>query len=94
MNYDEEIARRIIVTKADETYAYYYDDKDTALADRKLFVNNLGVLLSQTREDILSMRLDDHDIVSIFYKNSDYVDHVNVHMDSYMAIVRDITKNI
>ena len=61
--------------------------------DRKLFVHNLGLLLSQTREGIKSCELDDDEIVTVNYR-SGYKLKVNVNMDSYMAIVRDVIKYI
>ena len=78
--------------RADETQAMFVSD-DKALADRKQFVHNLGELLSQTRERIVGAELDDNEIVTVTYKN-DHTVKVNVNMDSYMAIIRDVTKHL
>lgn len=78
--------------RANETDAMFMSDAD-ALEDRKQFVMNLGELLSQTREGIGSCELDDNEIVSIYFKCG-AVRKVNVHLDSYAAIIKDVTKNI
>lgn len=70
-----------------------YMHPDMALNDRKQFVYNLGVLLSQTREGIVGCYLDDQEIVHIKFTD-DYEELRNVHMDSYMAIIRDVTKGL
>lgn len=64
-------------------------EKRVALADRKQFVENLGWLLSQTREGVESAYLDDKDTVHVvFCKGGELL--VNVTWDSYMAIIRDV----
>lgn len=68
-------------------------NKEGALNDRKLFVHNLGVLLAQTREHVISSELDDNEIVTITYNNG-YIEQVNVNLDSYTAIIRDVVKHI
>lgn len=68
-------------------------NKEDALNDRKLFVHNLGVLLAQTREHVISAELDDNEIVTITYNNG-YIELVNVNLDSYTAIIRDVVKHI
>jgi hypothetical protein len=78
--------------KANETAACWMEPED-ALEDRKLFVRNLGVLLSQTRNGIVSAELDDAEIVTVKYKNG-YSVHVNVNMDSYASIIKDVMKRI
>jgi len=77
---------------ANETQAMFASD-DLALKDRKQFVHNLGELLSQTRERIVGAELDDDEIVTVTYTNGHTV-IINVNMDSYLAIVRDVTKNL
>lgn len=64
-----------------------------AYNDRQLFVNNLGVLLSQTREGIVGAYLDNTEIVHVVYR-SGYEKLVNIRCDSYMAITRDVTKEL
>ncbi len=77
---------------ANETQAMFVSD-DFALKDRKHFVHNLGELLSQTRERIVGAELDDNEIVTVTYTNGHTV-AINVNMDSYLAIIRDVTKNL
>ena len=81
---------------ANETLAAFRDDGE-ALEDRRIFVRNLGWLLSQTREDVIGCELvsekPDEEYVAITFKG-DYQRLVNVHMDSYAAIVRDVAKAI
>ena len=78
--------------KANEAMAAYMP-KDLAFEDRQLFVKNLGELLSQTREEVIKCELDENEIVTVFFKNG-YTKKVNVRMDSYLAIIRDVTKGI
>lgn len=78
--------------RANETQAMFVSD-DLALKDRKQFVHNLGELLSQTRERIVGAELDDNEIVTVTYTNGHTV-NINVNMNSYLAIVRDVTKNL
>lgn len=62
-----------------------------AYRDRQLFVANLGTMLSQTREGIIGAYLDENEIVHVVYRNGhEYL--VNIRCDSYMAIIRDVTK--
>lgn len=76
--------------RANETAAMFMTN-EKALEDRKLFVHNLGELLAQTREQVISCELDDHEIVTITYKGGG-IHKVNVNMDSYTAIVIDVAK--
>ena len=75
---------------ANETGSMFVSD-DLALKDRKRFVHNLGELLSQTREGIVGAELDDDEIVTVTYKDG-YIVQININMDSYLAIIRDVTK--
>lgn len=77
---------------ADESRAAYMHP-DCALADRKQFVVNLGTLLHQTREGILGAYLDDDEIVHVIYSGG-HEELINVNMDSYLAIIRDVTKGL
>ena len=77
---------------ANETAAMFMPE-EKALEDRKLFVHNLGELLSQTREGVISCELDDNEIVTITYKGGG-IHKVNVYMDSYTAIIRDVAKEV
>ena len=78
--------------RANET-AVMFMANEKALEDRKLFVHNLGELLSQTREGVISCELDDNEIVTITYKGGG-THKVNVNMDSYTAIIRDVAKAV
>lgn len=76
-----------------ETKAWNMDEVD-ALVDREAFVHNLGVLLTQTREDVVKCELIDRgDTVVITFKGGG-TRTVNVHADSYAAIIRDVMKQV
>lgn len=76
-----------------ETKAWNMDEED-ALVDREGFVHNLGMLLSQTREDVVKCELiDKGDTVVITFKGGG-TRTVNVHADSYAAIIRDVMKQV
>ena len=80
---------------ANETKAMFMSDKD-ALIDRKEFVNNLGNLLSQTREQVVSCVLTSDDLgeyVVVTFKGG-ATKEINVKMDSYLANVKDVCKYI
>ena len=62
-------------------------------ADRALFVHNLGILLSQTREGITGAYLTDHETVVVTYRDG-YTEEINVRADSYLAIIRDVTRKL
>lgn len=85
-------AHTIEMDPADET-AMMFVSGERAFKDRRKFVQNLGVFLTQTRDGVLGADLDENDIVTITYKRGG-THKVNVHMDSYAAIIRDVTKNI
>lgn len=90
------MAKAIEMTRANENSAAFMDD-EYALKDRELFVKNLGILLSQTREGVLSCELIDGETakerVRVVYGN-DYAFEINTHLDSYMAIIRDVTRKL
>lgn len=77
---------------ADESRAAHMHP-DSALVDRMQFVVNLGVLLAQTREGIQGAYLDDQEMVHVVYKGG-HEELINVNMDSYLAIIRDVTKGL
>lgn len=79
-------------SRASETAAMNMCTAD-AYQDRKLFVHNLGELLSQARERVVCAYLDDNDQVHVQYRSS-HEKVINVACDSYLAIVRDVTKNL
>lgn len=87
----EELQNAKIKMAADES-AHMYNG---VWLDRARFVRNLGELLSQTREGIKGAYLDEHDRVHVTFKsNPGYEKVINVSCDSYMAIIRDVTKQL
>lgn len=83
----------IEMKEASESGAMLLDEEE-ALKDRALFVHNLGVLLSQTREGISGCELDPiTDLITVHYRHPvSYAQIVNVRLDSYMGIIRDVAK--
>lgn len=77
---------------ANETAAAFADEKAMA-QDRATFVQNLGILLSQTREGIIGCELDENEVVTIHFKHG-ATRCVNVECDSYIAIIREVTEYI
>ena len=83
-----------IMALANET-AMMFADEERQLADKALFVQNLGVLLSQTREGINACILYDEDTVEVEYMYPDgsfQRDKINIAHDSYAAIIRDVMR--
>jgi hypothetical protein len=80
--------------RANETMAAYLNDQD-AIHDREIFVHNLGDLLSQTRDGVVSCELIDAEKptehVLVTYKGGG-TRKINTYMDSYAAIVRDVAR--
>ena len=56
-------------------------------------VKSLGETLALTREGISHLELKDNDTVIICW-NHGYKREVNIHMDSGLAIMKDVLKNI
>ena len=62
--------------------------------DKARFVSNLAGLLGQTREGVADLALsEDGETVTILFKGG-ASRRVNIACDSYIAIVRDVTKAI
>ena len=78
--------------RANESMAMFMDEQD-AIHDREIFVHNLGELLSQTRDGVVSCELVDAEKptehVVVTYRNG-YTKKIGTHMDSYAAIIRDV----
>ena len=78
--------------RANETAVAYMSDED-AIRDREQFVRNLGWLLSQTRDGVVSCELidaeKDTEHVLVTYRN-EYTKKIGTYMDSYAAIIRDV----
>lgn len=80
---------------ANETLAMFANE-ELAQSDRDQFVRNVGILAAQTRagvEKIERIRRADEELAAITYKGG-AVRYINIHADSYTAIVRDIFKYI
>lgn len=82
--------KNLTLEAADEVNAFFMDD-DAAWKDRCRFVHNLGVFATQHRGQVVSMELQEGDAVIIRYKGG-HEQQVNVKLDSYSAIVRDVYK--
>lgn len=87
----------MILYDCSETKAAFMDD-EAALADRADFVRNVGALASQTREGVELIEYapeseNETELAVIHYK-SGATKLVNIRLDSYSAIVRDIFKNL
>lgn len=80
--------------RANEAMAAFMSDKD-AIHDREIFVHNLGWLLSQTRDGVVSCELidaeKDTEHVLVTYKGG-VTRKINTCMDSYAAIIRDVAR--
>lgn len=76
--------------KASENLAILMNKED-AFKDRQPFVRNLGELLTQTREGVIDCELDENEIVWVHFEG-EHTKRVNVNMDSYTAIIRDVMK--
>ncbi|MBP3879240.1 MAG: hypothetical protein J6D46_02890 [Lachnospiraceae bacterium] len=70
-------------------------DEQDAIRDREIFVHNLGELLSQTRDGVVSCELIDAEKptehVVVTYKGGG-TRKINTYIDSYAAIVRDVAR--
>lgn len=80
--------------RANETMAAYLNDQD-AIHDREIFVRNLGWLLSQTCDGVVSCELINAEQVGehvlVTYKGGG-TRKIGTYMDSYAAIVRDVAR--
>jgi hypothetical protein len=80
--------------KADE-FGVRLEDDETRVTDKRKFVENLGWLLSQTRAGVAKCRASmDGTFVTIYYDDQETGKAVNVECDSYIAIMRDVLKQI
>jgi len=80
--------------RANETAAAFMTDADM-IFDREQFVRNLGDLLSQTRDGVLSCELIDAEKptehVLVTYRGGG-TRKIGTYMDSYAAIIRDVAR--
>lgn len=80
--------------RADENGSYF---SGNGFEDKEIFIKNLGWLLSQTREGVKECKLvhkSDFDEYVWIRFNDGQNKYVNISCDSYIAIIRDVTKNI
>ena len=81
----------VLITMADEAWVERLRDDD-----RQLFVRNLGWLLSQTRCGVVSCELygdQDREYVIARYDHGGKRE-IDVTVDSYLAIVRDVARHV
>lgn len=80
--------------RANETMAGSMNEEG-AIRDRELFVRNLGELLSQTRDGVVSCELIDAEKptehVLVTYRGGG-TRRIGTYIDSYAAIIRDVAK--
>ena len=80
--------------RANETMAGIMNEEG-AIRDRELFVRNLGELLSQTRDGVVSCELVDAEKptehVLVTYRGGG-TRRIGTYIDSYAAIIRDVAK--
>ena len=80
--------------RANETMAAFMDEQDM-IFDREQFVRNLGDLLSQTRDGVVSCELinaeQPGEYVLVTYKGGG-TRKIGTYMDSYAAIIRDVAR--
>ena len=86
----------VVMEPASETLAAF-TAKDEAIRDRELFVHNLGELLGQTREGVDACVMHNteaaDEFVRVHFKDG-FTKDIHTAADSYIAIVRDVTKSI
>ena len=97
-HFDVNEAREIVMALADENNPATFTSPDLHDYDKALFVQNLGALLAQTREGVAGCsyshnREAEKETVTIHYTNGHKRD-VNVSMDSYLVLVRDVAKHV
>lgn len=69
------------------------DRKDTLKEERAIFVDNLGILLSQTRKGIVGCKLKGTDIVVVTFVDG-HTKEVQIDSGSFLSIIRDVIINI
>ena len=97
-HFDVSTDGAIVMALADENNPATFTSPDLHDYDKALFVQNLGALLAQTREGVAGCsyshnREAQKETVTIHYTNGHKRD-VNVSMDSYLALVRDVAKHV
>jgi hypothetical protein len=83
----------LILEKSSEIAMTFASDEDR-LEDKAAFVRNIGKVAMQTRTGCIGMQLENGgDTVKVNYNRGGF-HKVNIHMDSYAAIMRDCSSNI
>ena len=85
----------MILHYCDENKAMFAGDQASQI-DRRHFVDNVGRLAAQTRAGVKKIEYiknDDEELAKIVYDGGGER-FINIHADSYTAIVRDIFKYI
>ena len=95
----DEDARRVVsmlyeVTMRANEEARRVNSDEANEADKAIFVRNLGWLLSQTREGVRGCRLEQNGTTAVITYKNGYERKVNINGDSYMAIIKDVAKNV
>ena len=83
---------RVFYLEVDEYKAWQSESETFKNNDRRDFVHNVGVLASQTREEVSMIKYQPHPERAIIVFNGGSTREVNIFGDSYCAIVRDIFK--
>ena len=83
---------------ADESHPALATDPYLHDVDKGQFVRNLGALLAQTREGVVGCkyhndRKNQIEMVTVEFDNG-YTKTINVTMDSYKALIKDVCGNI
>lgn len=97
-HFDVSADGEIVMVLADENNPATFENLALHDYDKTLFVQNLGALLAQTREGVVGCSYSHNhetqkETVTIHYTNGHKRD-VNVSMDSYVALVRDVAKHV
>ena len=79
------------MNKSNETLAFYLNK---CKEDKALFVENLGWLLSQTREQIVKCEyIPKYELVKVIFEDG-CEKLVNINLDSYLSIIKDVVRAI
>ena len=83
---------------ANESHPALATNPDLHDMDKTRFVRNLGALLAQTREGVVGCeyhndRKNQIEMVTVEFNNG-YTKTINVTMDSYLALIKGVCRNI
>ena len=71
----------------------FTEDERELFEDKAYFVQSIGWLFAQTREGLTSCELVDMDTVLMKFACG-YEQLVNIHLDSYTSIIKDLVKQL